>query len=139
MRLLVQYPGGASLLCGLPPLPQRVQLCGALTLATRGVLQQSRVLMKALNLSGSGQISLWEFCAACLRRPQYLAEPLLYDAFGMLDADSTGYIYPHNLEEVVGLTEADAHLTVLEADADEVRKRVVVLVLAAACASRCVL
>ena len=77
--------------------------------------------MKALNLSGTGQISLWEFCAACLRRPQYLAEPLLYDAFGMLDAESTGYIYPRNLVEVVGLSESDAALTVLEADADEVR------------------
>ena len=76
--------------------------------------------MKAINVTKTGRISIGEFCAACLHRTQYLAEPFLYEAFRVLDVDCTGYIDVHNIMTVTGMSERDAERVVQEADLGEV-------------------
>ena len=81
---------------------------------------QSKVLLKAMDLSGNKQISQWEFCAACLPRSQYLEESMLYDAFVMLDVDGTGYIDAHNIAQAMDTDIEEAELIIEEVDTNEV-------------------
>ena len=80
---------------------------------------ESKVLLKAMDLSGNKQISQWEFCAACLPRSQYLEESMLYDAFVVLDVDGTGYIDAHNIAQAMDTDIEEAELIIEEVDTNE--------------------